>query len=170
MTRARLGLPPDADAAEIRHRYRFLASQRHPDAGGTVAAMVELQGWLEAALAEPRALSLPQNPGKPPSTVGPVGEIAPTRKPATSWRPEWHTAAFVVAGMLIWDKGVVETAIVWIELEVQLTAARWLLTRVRKIVTGKPLRSLGGTPHDGCRNNTTARGERARWTALRKGS
>ena|SRR5450759_4769684 len=103
VTRARLGLPLDATAAQIHQRYRLLASQRHPDAGGTVAAMVELQGCLNDAMVEPaRTRSLPAAASEPlPRSVVPPSSVA-------TWVPGWHTIAFVVAGVFTWQQGLVE--------------------------------------------------------------
>lgn len=46
-----LGLAADADAAAIQEARRVLAKQRHPDAGGSLAAMQELNAAVDAALA-----------------------------------------------------------------------------------------------------------------------
>lgn len=46
-----LGIGPNADAATIHEARRTLAKQRHPDAGGSVAAMQELNAAVDAALA-----------------------------------------------------------------------------------------------------------------------
>lgn len=39
---AKLGLPPDAGAGEIKHRFRVLAKQYHPDTGGDAGKFIEL--------------------------------------------------------------------------------------------------------------------------------
>lgn len=41
-TLAQLGLPPDADETDIRHRFRELAKKHHPDAGGDKGLFIEL--------------------------------------------------------------------------------------------------------------------------------
>lgn len=46
-----LGIDSDADVAAIHEARRALAKQRHPDAGGSVAAMQELNAAVDAALA-----------------------------------------------------------------------------------------------------------------------
>lgn len=51
-----LGLPRNASEAEIRRRYRELASKAHPDKGGTVEQFQALQAAYEAALALPPVL------------------------------------------------------------------------------------------------------------------
>ena len=52
---ALLGIDPDADAAAIQEARRILAKERHPDAGGTVEAMQELNAAAEAAMAAVRS-------------------------------------------------------------------------------------------------------------------
>jgi hypothetical protein len=39
---AKLGLPPDAGGADVKRRFRELAKERHPDAGGDAAVFIEL--------------------------------------------------------------------------------------------------------------------------------
>lgn len=46
-----LGIDADADAATIQEARRVLAKRRHPDAGGSVAAMQELNAAVDEALA-----------------------------------------------------------------------------------------------------------------------
>ncbi len=46
-----LGVGPDADAGAIHEARRALAKVRHPDAGGSVEAMQELNAAVDAALA-----------------------------------------------------------------------------------------------------------------------
>ena len=58
-----LGIDSDADAAAIHEARRSLAKQRHPDAGGSVAAMQELNAAVDAALAALAAQS-----GRPAAT------------------------------------------------------------------------------------------------------
>ena len=47
---AALGLPPDADEAEVRAARRRLAKDRHPDAGGDAAGMAALNDAADRAL------------------------------------------------------------------------------------------------------------------------
>jgi hypothetical protein len=39
---AKLGLPPGAGGADVKKRFRALAKERHPDAGGDACAFIEL--------------------------------------------------------------------------------------------------------------------------------
>lgn len=52
MTRAALGLSPDATPDEVRRRYKELAQRLHPDKGGTTADFQRLQSDYRAALSE----------------------------------------------------------------------------------------------------------------------
>lgn len=48
-----LGLPATASTADVRRRYKHMASERHPDRqGGDTAAFQELQVWYQDALEE----------------------------------------------------------------------------------------------------------------------
>ena len=61
---ALLRIDSDADAAAIHEARRSLAKERHPDAGGSVAAMQELNAAADAALA-----ALAERSGRPASTT-----------------------------------------------------------------------------------------------------
>jgi len=70
-----LGVDPGVDADAIHEARRALAKVRHPDAGGSVAAMQELNAAVDAALADAAARSgatsrQSPRPPRPPSPPG----------------------------------------------------------------------------------------------------
>jgi hypothetical protein len=81
-----LGVRADADADEIRRRYRELAKVCHPDAGGDPASFIRLQPAYKQLLEEksnPRAA-----PAEQPSWNEDVAEPLQQESPSDS-RPKW---------------------------------------------------------------------------------
>lgn len=76
----RLGLAPDASAAQVRSARRELARSLHPDAGGDAVAMQE----VNAAAAEALRIIASPAPGGP---GGP--QPAPTSSPAGGGEADW---------------------------------------------------------------------------------
>lgn len=72
-----LGIDSDADAAAIHEARRTLAKQRHPDAGGSVAAMQELNAAVDAALA-----AIARQTGSPTATPADRSRNGRSRRPA----------------------------------------------------------------------------------------
>lgn len=80
---ALLGIDADADAAAIQEARRILAKKLHPDAGGTVEAMQELNAAAAAAMAALRSGAAGPPPGRrrprySPSSRGGVRQDHPS--------------------------------------------------------------------------------------------
>src|SRR5687767_15144401 len=81
-----LGVRADADANEIRARYRELAKVCHPDAGGDAAAFIRLQQAYHALLEQS------QNPSRAAAAeerYRPEDAVEPSPSTATEERPAW---------------------------------------------------------------------------------
>jgi hypothetical protein len=86
---ATLGLPPDADATAVRAARRRLALKLHPDRGGDIERMQEINVAFEEAMAllEEGGEATPTAEATPPSAEEPARDV-PDEEPANG-EPPW---------------------------------------------------------------------------------
>ena len=93
-----LEVPREADGAAVRRAYHRLARRRHPDVGGSTAAMRELNAAYASVTAARRRASDPRTPADqradPPPAAAPRASAPRARRPVVlpqGWLRWWLT-------------------------------------------------------------------------------